>query len=97
MIAREVTKALDRRRPSLQRVQSHLLATRPHDADGEGAVNGWSSHGIDHVSPSQINLMANEPAMWDMEYMLDRKVPRGARAVRGIVVEMAVVAVHRDN
>ena len=55
-------------------------------------MSGWSSHGIDHVSPSQINLMANEPAMWIMEYLLGHKVPRGARAVRGIAVEMAVVA-----
>lgn len=59
-------------------------------------MNGWTLHGIGHVSPSQINLMANEPAMWVMEYLLGRKVPRGARAVRGIVVEMAVVAVLRD-
>ncbi len=60
-------------------------------------MSSWSSHGIDHVSPSQINLMANEPAMWVMEYLLGRKVPRGARAVRGIAVEMAVVAALRHG
>jgi hypothetical protein len=72
------------------------LTEKAQDAMTAAAIDGFALHGIDHTSPSQINLVANEPAMWVMEYLLGRKVPRGARAARGVAVETAVVAVLRD-
>ncbi len=38
-------------------------------------ANAFERHGIDHLSPSSLNLWAAEPALWVMERLLGRKSP----------------------
>lgn len=60
-------------------------------------MNGWQSHKLDHVSPSQVNLMCNEPALWVLQYLLNTKTQMGASAWRGIAVEHGVVACLKEG
>lgn len=53
--------------------------------------NGFTRHGIDHLSASSINLWTNAPDVWVMQYIYGIRTPMGAAAWRGIVVEDAVV------
>lgn len=50
----------------------------------------FARHGIDHLSPSSLNLWAAEPALWVMERLLGRRSPTSANAVRGRAVECGV-------
>jgi hypothetical protein len=54
-------------------------------------MNGFEKHGIDHLSPSSINLWANAPDVWLMSYLYGIRTPMGPAPWRGIVVEEAVV------
>jgi hypothetical protein len=38
-------------------------------------MNDFERHGIDHLSPSSLNLWAAEPALWVMERLLGRRSP----------------------
>ena len=53
-------------------------------------MNPFERHGIDHLSPSSLNLWAAEPALWVMERLLDRRSPTGAPAIRGRAVEHGI-------
>jgi hypothetical protein len=53
-------------------------------------MNPFETHGIDHLSPSSLNLWAAEPALWVMERLLDRRSPIGAAAARGRAVEHGI-------
>lgn len=53
-------------------------------------MNPFERHGIDHLSPSSLNLWAAEPALWVMERMLDRRSPISAAAARGRAVEHGI-------
>lgn len=55
-------------------------------------MNPFESHGITHLSPSSINSFANSPALWVMERLLRRKVPGGAKMLRGTAAEKGIVA-----
>ena len=55
--------------------------------------NGFTKHGIDHLSASSINLWANAPDVWVMQYLHGIRTPMGAAAWRGICVEDAVVEI----
>lgn len=55
-------------------------------------MNGFEKHNIDHLSPSSLNLWANAPDVWVMQYLHGLRTPMGAAAWRGICVEDAVVA-----
>jgi hypothetical protein len=54
-------------------------------------MSGFEKHGIDHLSPSSINLWANAPDVWLMSYLYGIRTPMGPAPWRGIVVEEAVV------
>lgn len=55
-------------------------------------MNGFEKHGIDHLSASSINLWANAPDVWVMQYLHGQRTPFTSPAPwRGICVEDAVV------
>ena len=55
-------------------------------------MNGFEKHGIDHLSASSINLWANAPDVWVMQYLHGKRTPFTSPAPwRGICVEDAVV------
>lgn len=58
--------------------------------------NPFNNHGIDHLSPSSINLFAASPALWVMERLLKVSAPVGAAAHRGTAAENGIVAGLRD-
>jgi len=53
-------------------------------------VNGFSLHGIDHLSASSANLFAAQPALWVMERLLGHKGSVGAAAHRGTAAEHGI-------
>lgn len=55
-------------------------------------MNAFTSHGIDHLSASSINLFAAQPALWAANYLLGKRVPVGAAAHRGTAIETGVEA-----
>jgi hypothetical protein len=56
-------------------------------------MNGFERHNIDHLSASSINLWANAPDVWVMQYLHGLRTPMGAAAWRGICTEDAVVQI----
>lgn len=56
-------------------------------------ANGFTKHGIDHLSASSINLYTNAPDVWVLQYLYGKRTPMGAAPWRGICVEDAVVSV----
>ena len=56
------------------------------------ASDGFTKHGIDHLSASSINLWANAPDVWVMQYLHGKRTPMGPAAWRGICTEDAVAA-----
>lgn len=56
----------------------------------DGVMNGFSLHGIDHLSASSLNLWASEPAVWAMERLLGHRSPPSAAMIRGRAVEAGV-------
>ena len=52
--------------------------------------NPFERHGIDHLSPSALNLWAAAPALWVMERLLGRRSPIGAPAARGRAAEHGI-------
>lgn len=55
-------------------------------------TNPFKTHGIEHISVSQLNLWAAAPGVYVMERLLGYKTPVGAAAHRGNAVETGVVA-----
>jgi len=55
--------------------------------------DGFQKHNIDHLSASSINLWANAPDVWVMQYLHGVRTPMGAAAWRGICTEDAVVQI----
>jgi len=54
--------------------------------------DGFTKHNIDHLSASSINLWANAPDVWVMQYLHGKRTPFTSPAPwRGICVEDAVV------
>ena len=53
--------------------------------------DGFQRHNIDHLSASSINLYANAPDVWVMQYLFGKRTAMGAAAWRGICTEDAVV------
>lgn len=49
-------------------------------------------HKITHLSPSSINLYANEPALWVLQYLYGMRFPVGCAAHRGTAAETGVQA-----
>lgn len=54
-------------------------------------MNGFSKHGITHLSASSLNLWINSPAMWVAEKIFGHRGAPSAAMFRGIAVEDAVV------
>jgi hypothetical protein len=54
--------------------------------------NGFSRHGIEHLSASSLTLWAAEPAVWAMERLLGHRSPPSALMARGKAVEDGVHA-----
>ena len=55
-------------------------------------MSGFEKHGIEHLSASSINLWANAPDVWVMQYLHGKRTPFTSPAPwRGICVEDAVV------
>ena len=38
-------------------------------------MNGFEKHNIDHLSASSINLWANAPDVWVMQYLHGKRTP----------------------
>lgn len=55
-------------------------------------MNPFAAHGIENLSPSQINQFAAAPALWAMERLLKLRSPVGAAAHRGTACEDGIVA-----
>ena len=53
-------------------------------------VDPYAWHGIDHLSPSSLNLWAAEPAMWIMERLMHARAPVGCAAHRGTAAEAGI-------
>jgi len=53
-------------------------------------TNPFEAHGLDHLSPSSLNLWATEPAFWAMNKLLGHKFPPGVSAIRGTAVEQGI-------
>lgn len=53
--------------------------------------DGFQRHNIDHLSASSINLWANAPDVWVMQYLHGKRTGMSAAPWRGICVEDAVV------
>lgn len=56
-------------------------------------IDGFTKHGIDHLSASNINLWANAPDVWVMQYLYGKRTAMGPAPWRGICVEDAVVEI----
>jgi len=56
-------------------------------------MNGFQKHGILHSSPSSINTFAAAPDVWVCEKLFGLRGAMSASALRGIVIEEAVVNV----
>lgn len=56
-------------------------------------MNGFQKHGLAHSSPSSINLFAAAPDVFVCEKLFGLRGPMSASALRGIVIEEAVVNV----
>jgi hypothetical protein len=56
-------------------------------------TDGFTKHGLTHLSASSINLYANAPDVWVVSYLFGRKTPMGPAAWRGICTEDAVVQI----
>ena len=56
-------------------------------------MNGFEKHGIDHLSPSAINLWIDDPAHYIFKYVLGQKSPSSPAMWRGISVEDGVKAI----
>jgi hypothetical protein len=55
-------------------------------------MNAFETHGIDHVSPSSINLWIAQPALWCAIYLMKRRPVAGPSAYRGMAIETGVEA-----
>lgn len=55
--------------------------------------NNFTRHGISHLSPSSVNMFAEDPAAWVAKYLLKRKFTFSPAARGGVIVEDAVVAI----
>ena len=55
-------------------------------------MNGFEQHGLDHLSPSSINLWINAPDVWVAEKLFDRRGGISPGAMRGVAVEKGIVA-----
>jgi hypothetical protein len=54
-------------------------------------TNPFSAHGIDHLSPSSLNLWAASPAIFVLERLLKKRSAVGPAAHRGTAVEAGIV------
>jgi hypothetical protein len=52
--------------------------------------NPFKVHGIEHLSPSKINLWVNDPALFIGTYLCGMKGSYGVGAFRGTAVEHAL-------
>ena len=55
--------------------------------------NGFSRHGIEHLSASSLTLWAAEPAVWAMERLLGHRSPPSALMARGKALLKTDVAI----
>jgi len=55
-------------------------------------MNAFNRHGIDHLSPSSVNLFIAQPALWCASYLMKRRTPVGPAAHRGTAIECGVEA-----
>ena len=53
-------------------------------------MNPFETHGLEHLSPSSINLFAAAPAVFVLEKVLKKRQPVGAAAHRGNAVESGI-------
>jgi hypothetical protein len=56
-------------------------------------MDGFTLHGIDHSSPSSVNMWASAPCAWVAKYLYGKKFNFSLAAKAGVLVEDAVVSV----
>lgn len=52
--------------------------------------NGFVAHGIEHLSPSSLNMSMGSISAWCVRYLLGQRFPSGGEAERGKAVEVGV-------
>lgn len=55
-------------------------------------MNAFTTHGIDHLSASSLNLFIAQPALWAVTYLMKRRTGVGPAAHRGTAIEAGVEA-----
>ena len=55
-------------------------------------TNGFIQHGIDHLSPSSLNMSMGSLSAWCVRYLLRQRFPSGWAAERGKAAENGVAA-----
>jgi hypothetical protein len=53
-------------------------------------TNGFTRHGIDHLSPSSLNMSMGSMSAWCVRYLINQRFPSGGEAERGKAVEIGV-------
>ncbi len=56
-------------------------------------MSGFELHGIDHSSPSSVNMWSEAPCAWVAKYLYGKKFNFSLAAKAGVLVEDAVVSV----
>jgi len=52
--------------------------------------NGFQQHGIEHLSPSSLNMSMGSLSAWCVRYLMGQRFPSGGAAERGKAVEIGV-------
>jgi hypothetical protein len=52
--------------------------------------NGFQKHGIQHLSPSSLNMSMGSMSAWCVRYLMQQRFPSGGEAERGKAVEIGV-------
>lgn len=52
--------------------------------------NGFLRHGIEHLSPSSLNMSMGSMSAWCVRYLMQQRFPSGGAAERGKAVEIGV-------
>jgi len=55
-------------------------------------MNPFQHHGVNHLSPSAVNMFTGSPSAWIAKALLGHRFSAGPAAWRGIAVEDALVA-----
>jgi hypothetical protein len=61
-----------------------------YEVTNDNQHNGFTKHGIQHLSPSSINMAAGSMSAWCVRYLMNERFPSGGAAERGKATEVGV-------